>query len=335
MANRYIEEISQSIQQLNETESKFDLWYNSFSPVYTLLKNRGDIEVFYWIDGLGIDWIPLVKQIVAEHKEQQIYLNEIKIARAKLPTKTDINKAELQRLLPEGQVLEKYGDLDAQAHRTDNISPFTVIKEIELVRKSIENILQLYIGKKIAIISDHGLTYLSQMQSGKNLTGVDSDHHGRIAIRKKAGNDADNSYFRLEDGKTLCALKHESLCAKVPANQGAHGGCTPEEVLVPIFIISSAPAPTNWSAQLLTYEISGSNPKARIEIKNLPSTDVPHVNYNGKAYQLHHQGGDVYETDDLILDVNCQDMSLHVGDVERPMKIKVSTGVQEDDLFVF
>jgi hypothetical protein len=232
-------------------------------------------------------------------------------------------------------VLEKYGDLDAQAHRTDNISPFTVIKEIELVRKSIENILQLYIGKKIAIISDHGLTYLSQMQSGKNLTGVDSDHHGRIAIRKKAGNDADNSYFRLEDGKTLCALKHESLCAKVPANQGAHGGCTPEEVLVPIFIISSAPAPTNWSAQLLTYEISGSNPKAQIEIKNLPSTDVPHVNYNGKVYLLHHLGGDVYETDDLILDANCQDMSLHIGDVERPMKIKVSTGVQEDDLFGF
>lgn len=335
LSNRYNKEISQAIYHVNETESKFYLWYNSFSTVYTLLKNRGDIEVFYWIDGLGVDWIPLVKQIVAEHKEQQIYLNEVKIARAKLPTKTDTNKTELQRLLPEGQVLEKFGDLDAQAHRTDNISPFTVIKEIELVRKSIENILQLYIGKKIAIISDHGLTYLSQLVGGKNLIGVESDHHGRIAIRKKAGNDADNSYFRLEDGKTLCALKHESLCAKVPTNQGAHGGCTPEEVLVPIFIISSAPAPTNWSAQLLTCEISGSNPRARIEIKNLPSTDAPRINYNGKIYQLHHLGGNIYESDDLILDVNCQDMSLNVGNIERPMKIKVITGVQEEDLFGF
>lgn len=333
LANRYDQEISESIQQLNETESKFDLWYNNFSTVYTLLKDRGDIEVFYWIDGLGIDWIPLVKQIVAEYKEQQIYLNEVKIARAKLPTKTDINKAELQRLLPDGQILEKFGDLDAQAHRTDNISPFTLIKEIDLVRKSIENILQLYIGKKIAIISDHGLTYLSQLVSGKNLTGVESDHHGRIAIRKKSGDDVDNSYFRLEDGKTLCALKHESLCSKVPANQGAHGGCTPEEVLVPIFIISSAPAPTNWSAQLLTFEIDGSNPRAQIEIKNLPSTEVPHVSYNGRIYQLHNLAGNVYETEDLILDVKCQDISLCVGDIERPMKIKVSTGVQEEDLF--
>lgn len=335
LSNCYSDEIRNTIQSINETESKFDLWYNSFSNVYTLLKDRGDIEVLYWIDGLGIDWIPLVKKIVAEHKEQKIFLNEVKIAKAKLPTKTDVNKAELQRLLPEGQTLEKFGDLDALAHRTDNICPFTTIKEIELVRKSIENILQLYIGKKIAIISDHGLTYLSQLTSGKNMPGVDSDHHGRIAIRKKPSGDADSSYFRLEDGKTLCALKHDSLCSKVPVNQGVHGGCTPEEVLVPIFIISSAPAPTNWSAQLLTYEINGSNPRVQIEIKNLPSTEVPHVKYNGQVYKLHHLNDDVYETEDLILDVNCQKITLNVGAVELDMKIKFSTGVQEEDLFDF
>lgn len=335
LSNRYSDEIRNTIQSINETESKFDLWYNSFSNVYTLLKDRGDIEVLYWIDGLGIDWIPLVKKIVAEHKEQKIFLNEVKIAKAKLPTKTDVNKAELQRLLPEGQTLEKFGDLDALAHRTDNICPFTTIKEIELLRKSIENILQLYIGKKIAIVSDHGLTYLSQLASGKNMPGVDSDHHGRIAIRNKPSGDADSSYFRLEDGKTLCALKHDSLCSKVPVNQGAHGGCTPEEVLVPIFIISSAPAPTNWSANLLTYEINGSNPRAQIDIKNLPSTEVPHVKYNGRVYHLHHLGNDVYETEDLILDINCQKLVLSIGDVELDMKIKISTGVQEEDLFDF
>ena len=49
----------------------------------------------------------------------------------------------------------------------------------------------------------------------------------------------------------------------------------------------------------------------------------------------HRLNGDVYETEDLILDVNCQDMSLNIGDVERPMRIKVITGVQEDDLFGF
>ena len=335
IANRYTADIEQAINELNASESSFDMWYNSFSSTYTLLQNRGDIEVFYWIDGLGIEWIPLVKQIVAEKKDQQIFLNEVKIARALLPTKTDVNKKDLQRLLPEGATLEKSGDLDGLAHRTDNISPFTVIKEIDLLRQSIEDILQKYIGKKIAIISDHGLTFLSQLRSGKNMPGVDSDHHGRIAIRKKLDMAVDSSYFRLEDNRTLCALKHDSLCAKVPSNQGIHGGCTPEEVLVPIFIISSAPASTNWAVNLLTYEISGSNPRIQFEIKNIPSTDVPYVIYNNVRYSIHHISCDIYETEDLTLDANVNEFTFRLGSVDRPMKVKISIGVQEEDLFGF
>ena len=335
ISNRYTTAIKQFINNYNGSESSFDMWYNSFCSTYTLLQNRSNIEVFYWIDGLGIDWIPLIKSIIGEKKDQQIFLNEIKIARALLPTKTDINKKDLQRLLPQGVQLEKAGDLDSLAHRSDNISPFTIIKEIDIVRRSIEEILQKHIGKKIAIISDHGLTYLSQLLNGKNMPGVDSDHHGRIAIRKKADSTMDSSYFRLEDNKTLCALKHESLCAKIPSGQGTHGGCTPEEVLVPIFIISSTPAANNWSFNLLTYEISGSNPRIQFDIKNMPSADVPYVYYNGARYNVHHLSGDTYETDDIMLDANVSDFTLQLGGVVRPMKIKVTTGVQEVDPFEF
>ena len=309
--------------------------YTYMNEGYTLLQNRGDIEVFYWIDGLGIDWIPLIKSIIAERKDQQIFLNEIRIARSLLPTRTEINKKDLQRLLPQGVQSEKSGDLDTLAHRPDNISPFTIIKEIDVIRRSIEEILQKYIGKKIAIISDHGLTYLSQLLKGKNMPSVESDHHGRIAIREKADSTMDSSYFRLEDNKTLCALKHESLCAKVPSGQGAHGGCTPEEVLVPIFIISSTPVATNWSFNLLTCEISGSNPRIQFEIKNMPSAEVPYVLYNGVKYNVHHLSGDTYETDDIILNANILDFMLQLGGIVRPMKIKVKTGIQEEDPFDF
>ena len=335
ITNRYTTEIEQLINKLNGSESSFDVWYNSFCSTYTLLQNRGDIEVFYWIDGLGIDWIPLIKSIIAERKDQQIFLNEIRIARSLLPTRTEINKKDLQRLLPQGVQLEKSGDLDTLAHRPDNISPFTIIKEIDVIRRSIEEILQKYIGKKIAIISDHGLTYLSQLLKGKNMPSVESDHHGRIAIREKADSTMDSSYFRLEDNKTLCALKHESLCAKVPSGQGAHGGCTPEEVLVPIFIISSTPMATNWSFNLLTCEISGSNPRIQFEIKNMPSAEVPYVLYSGVKYNVHHLSGDTYETDDIILNANILDFTLHIGGIVRPMKIKVTTGIQEEDPFDF
>ena len=333
IANKYTPEISERINVCNANEAHFESWYNEFKSTYTLLKSRKDIEVFYWIDGLGIDWIPLIKQIIAEKKEQQIYLNEILVARALLPTKTEVNKKDLQRLLPKDKVLEKSGDLDGLAHRTDNISPFTINKEIELVRRSVEEILQLYIGKKIAIISDHGLTYLSQLVQGKNMTGVDSDHHGRIAVRKTPSEITDSSYYRLEDKVTLCALKHESLCAKVPTSQGIHGGCTPEEVLVPIFIISSCPAATDWSADLLTPDVRATEPRAKFSIKNIPSTDVPYVTYNNVKYSMHCISGDVFETEDMILDEKITDLKLTIGDVEKVVKIHISTGVVENDLF--
>ena len=333
IANKYTQEISDKINVCNANEAHFESWYNNFKTTYTILKSRKDIEIFYWIDGLGIDWIPLIKEIIAEKKEQLIFLNEILIARSLLPTKTEINKKDLQRLLPKDKVLEKSGDLDGLAHKNDNISPFTINKEVELVRKSIEDILNRYIGKKIAIISDHGLTYLSQLVQGKNMAGVESDHHGRIAIRKTTSEVADNSYYRLDDKVTLCALKHESLCAKVPAGQGIHGGCTPEEALVPIFIISSCPAATDWSAELITPEINATEPRVKFAIKNLPSTDVPFITYNNTRYKMHHVSNDVYESDDMILDANVTDVILTIGDVENVVKIQISTGVVEDDLF--
>lgn len=335
ISNRYTTDIEQFINKLNGSESSFDMWYNSFCSTYTLLQNRGDIEVFYWIDGLGVDWIPLIKSIIAERKDQQIFLNEIRIARALLPTKTDINKKDLQRLLPQGVQLEKSGDLDALAHRSDNISPFTIIKEIDVVRRSIEEILHKYIGKKIAIISDHGITYLSQLVNGKNMVGVDSDHHGRIAIRKRTDSAADNSYFRLEDNKTLCALKHESLCGKVPSGQGVHGGCTPEEVLVPIFIISNTLVASNVSFHLITNEVSGVNPRIQFDIKNMPSIDTPFVLYNGIKYRVRHVSDDRYETEDITLDGNITNFTFLLGEFTHPFNVKVTTGIQEEDLFAF
>lgn len=335
ISNTYTSDIASAINCINASEAAFDQWYNQFSTTYTEMHTRGDVEVYFWVDGLGVEWIPLIKRILAERKEQGIFLNEVKIARALLPSKTDVNKQDLQRLLPEGVPLEKSGDLDALAHKTNNICPFTLMTEIDMVRKIMDEILNKYIGKKIAIISDHGLSYLPQLLQGKNMGGVESDHHGRVAIRKQKSHAPDSSYFRLDDEKTLCALKHESLCAKVPANQGIHGGCTPEEVLVPIFVISSAPAATDWSASIVDPDISGANPRVKFTIKNLPSVEKPHVIYNGVEYALHCVDGTIFESDALVLDNKETTIMLEIGSVMRSFQLKITTGVDTTDLFDF
>ena len=48
---------------------------------------------------------------------------------------------------------------------------------------------------------------------------------------------------------------------------------------------------------------------------------------------MHHIKNDIYESDDMILDANVTDVILTIGDVENVVKIKISTGVVEDDLF--
>lgn len=332
LSNTYTKEIEQHIKTLNASEVTFDSWYQKFCSTRTLLTGRGDIEIFYWIDGLGVEWIPLIKEIVREKNSSGIYLNEIKIARALLPTKTQENSEDLKKLL-KGQTLPKAGDLDNLAHTPTNVWPSTIIKEVELVREIINDILAKYNGKKIAIISDHGITYLAQLCDGLGLAGVESDHHGRVAIKNKGTWTADSNYFRLDDGKTVCALGHNSLCNKVPKGQGIHGGCTPEEVLVPIFVISSYVSGTEWTADLLTLELTGANPTVRFRIKNVPSVEIPTVEYNGDRYGLHQLDDEVYESDPLVVSEHIDTISLVIGNVIRHFKISVSTGVQEEDLF--
>lgn len=330
--NIYSDEIKSLVEKYNESSVTFDTWYQCFESVRSLMSVRKDIDVFYWIDGLGIEWIPYIKQIISEYKGKNVYLNETLIAKALLPTKTENNKLDLQKLCD--NKLEKVGDLDALAHKNTNKYPDFIVEELSVVKNIINEILSKYSDKKIAIISDHGLTHLSQLVDGLNLSGVKSDHSGRVAI---AANHVvrDNNYFILDDNKTLCALKHNSLCAKVPIGQGAHGGCTPEEVLVPIFIISDNPNNTNYNIRLLTHEIEGSNPVVKIQITGLTSLDKLSLKYDDNIYKMRHLDDDVYESEKMRVKEDCNKITLYVNGVPYEYNISINVGIKTDDLFDF
>ena len=155
-----------------------------------------------------------------------------------------------------------------------------------MVADAINEILTKNPGRKIAIVSDHGMTFMSQLCDGLNLAGFQSDHGGRIAIKKAGSAINDEKYIILGDGKTICALKHESLCAKIPKGSGCHGGCTPEEVLVPIFIVSNQPNVKTWTAVLKNIGVSISNPFVSFTIKGLKNNEIPYLNYNGVIYAV-------------------------------------------------
>ena len=328
--------VKKIIADKNANPASFQNWIDNFKTVKTILHNRKDIDVFYWIDGLGVDWIPLIRSIIAKYAKEQIFLNEIYIGLADIPTTTYSNKIKLQSLIPDGEDLPKIGDLDGFAH-TAKCYPQYIIDEISIVENAIEKVLDDYNGKKIAFISDHGLTYLSQFDCGLKLAGIKSEHEGRLAKITADGFGKDDKYIILEDEVTVCSLTHHSLTDKVVSGHGAHGGCTPEEVLVPIIIVSSQKNANKYSVKIENDEIDGTNPVLRFTIKGLNSIDVPTLEYNGVTYQLSNVNDNIYESERMSLIDTATKVIVRINDeIFDSFSIKVSTGVAEDNnLFDF
>ena len=330
LANTYTPEVESVILEKNANEVTFNSWYNTFKTVRTNFNMRSDIQVYFWIDGLGLEWVPFVSEIIRERNQDNFFLNEVYIARATLPTVTDINKIELQKLA--GGPLEKYGDLDGDSHKVRPY-PSYIIDDMAKVREVINRILDENPGKKIAIVSDHGISYMSQLRPGLNLSGIKGHHGGRYAIWNSGKAVSDEKYKILDDQNTICALRHESLTSKIDNGSGCHGGCTPEEVLVPVFIISDFVQRTSCSIQQKDLEVSASNPVMHFVIKGLSNIDVPYVMYNGKRYNLHLESDSLYATDAIDLVSGVEQFELWIDDYAHIMHFKAKLGTEENDLF--
>ena len=333
LTNRYSVEIDNHIKERNGSVSSFNDWYQQLKTTKTILSGRSDIEVFYWIDGLGVDWIPYFQKYLGKKQKDGVYLNEVHIARSIYPTTTEINKKALYELSHD--TLKKCGDLDFHAHQNTNKFPSYILEEFEIINKAIETIVSEYNGKKIAIVSDHGITALSQYCNGLNLAGYKSDHGGRLAIKESGKTNADDNYVICDDGKTICALKHNSLCAKIPFGQSAHGGCTPEEILVPIFVISSKKESVQWTATLQTKTISESNPIVRYLIKGITAVNMPSIVYDGRQYDLNICDDNIYQSEKITLSKSATFVELVIGDKKQTDSIEVILGAEEDDLLDF
>lgn len=333
ISDAYTDEVEADIKKYNGNEIKFLKWYNCFKTTRSNMSSRSDIDIYYWIDGLGIDWIPLISHLVAERENEKIYLNDVKIARSILPTVTEVNKHDLEKLQSNQAMFVKMGDIDALAHKNINIYPSNIVTELETVKSVITRILDLYAEKKIAIVSDHGLSYLSQKQPGLNLKGFDYHHYGRYAVRTSGVATKDENYHIFDSSQTACALNHKSLGAKIQSGLGAHGGCTPEEVLVPILIISPCANSKTWKATFLQDEISGTDPVVHLTVTGLSSLDSIKIEYAGKSYNVINVGGNSFDSDPIDLKDGDNDFTLWIGSVGETKKLLVNTGTKEDDLF--
>lgn len=330
LAGEYSEDMGKMISEVNASEASFHDWYDQFSTVKTLMSGRTDINVYFWIDGLGLDWVPLIQQVVKERENDGYYLNEVLVARSKLPTRTENNKEDLQQL--GGVLLEKIGDLDTLAHQHRDY-PQYIIDDIAAVRKAINTVLDAHPKQKIAIVSDHGMTYLSQMVEGRNLKGIESDHYGRCGVCKK-GIVGDEYYLRINEGKGLVALRHQSLGKKVAEGTGAHGGATPEEALVPIIVISDQKESKHWTAKQVTTTLNAANPVFEVAIVGLRPNETPSLFYNGRTYRMKKNDTN-YCSERLEINPEVKQVTVTVGLHSESFHVELQLAVKDNDMFDF
>lgn len=318
------------LKEHNGSSAQFESWSSSFKTVDTILHMQQNIEHYIWIDGLGVEWIPLIRELIESHSDEGIYLNDLYIATSKLPSTTEVNKPLIVGTAKDR--LTKYDDLDTIAHRSRPY-PECLIDDILTVKKIVEDIIAKYKDKKIALISDHGMTYMAQHYPGCNLAGFEAEHEGRCAKTKRGLVRRDEIYHILEDNETVCALRHCALTAKTPLGQGAHGGATPEEVLVPVFIISPRRLENACSVKLITNAPYARLSRLEFEIRGLKKSDYPCVVYNSKKYLLSRDKGVSFMTENIPICTQCKGIRVMIGVQSWDFSLEIRGGAVENDDF--
>lgn len=290
MEDKYIDEIANTIKTRNNTATNFYQWYFEFENTHDLLAEMENSSIYapdkvYWIDGLGAEFLSYILYLInQEHTSMKVVRSQF--TRSYLPSSTYHNRFE-------GEKVVKFGALDELGHDSHGYKYLdTLNEELKIVKDIIREILSACKNEKctVAIVSDHGLSCLSRKAPSKKYEGR-FEHEGRY-IKTTDGALTDADYLvheNEEDGqKYKVALTHSSL-SKAPTHQ-VHGGCTPEEVLVPFILLSNKDVikSVRYQVKVPGDDIMLSNPVVNLTV--IPQPTSVTMTCEGKVYNMDREG---------------------------------------------
>ena len=217
-----------------------NLFYTRFpSRDSTVKALAGGNNFLYWVDALGIEYLPLIKSL-AERKNLSL---EITIARANLPTITSTNKNFYEQWPG-----AKYKDsrLDDIKHHdkggyffTHDKDPIHIPEELSIISE----IINLASGelnaakcRKFIIASDHGASRLPVIANQELPYNTDTggEYSGRFCKYFEGCNVPhslrENDYIILSDCGRFRGGRR--------ANVEVHGGALLEEILTPVIVLT-------------------------------------------------------------------------------------------------
>ncbi len=288
LLDKYTEKIAKFITEKNESAKTFYKWYYEFENSHSLLAEVSSNAIYkpdkvYWIDGLGVEFLSYILYLIdAEQSNMKVVRSQI--SRSDIPSSTHHNRFE-------GEDVVKFGALDELGHDSHLYRYFYTLKdELNVLKEIVHEIIGN--SKKqpctVAIVSDHGLSCLSRKAPSKKYDGK-FEHEGRYILTKEdALSDPDYLVHKNENEYYKVALTHSSL-SKAPTHQ-VHGGCTPEEVLVPFILLSNKNVPSSikYEIKLSSDDVMLSNPAVSMTVIPEPTGVI--LTCEGKAYKMDRVG---------------------------------------------
>jgi hypothetical protein len=328
LSNQYTENIRHKIHKVNADSESFYNWYYSFEPAREILKGI-KMDQIICIDALGIEWISLMEYFF----EKKGYRVEKKmVGRVNLPSITEYNKYEADHIL----------EFDKLLHMDHFYYPESIIQEIEKLIEILEKRVILDKDTSAAIISDHGASALSRLGTKNPHKYADAKHEGRYVKLSPGANLKENPDYidyttddpELRENNYILALNHNSLNRK-PSKE-VHGGCTPEEVLVPVIIISNKKRPQevmHYEIQPDTFDILKKHPVISLSIKPRPQKKPFLSDESKNRYELTFDAGKgMWKTELKNVAAGKHTFDLKIGEFKKQLAISIS-GYIEEDLF--
>lgn len=320
LKNKYTSKISEKINAINNNEASFYKWYYGFDEVTKFL-NDNNFDYIFWIDALGIEWIGLITSWI---KEKNYNIENKYIARVNLPTTTDANRYS-------NDDIKYIQDFDKFIHDNLYHYPDTIIAEFKKLKKIVDSIV-LQRNKRAIIISDHGLSALIRLNdSSKNFK--QADHEGRYILSENASSFKKDDNYIIKDNYII-ASKHISLSTK--PKREVHGGCTPEEVLVPFIIFNSLTNYENietFEVTLISKEIDLKDSVVIFEISPVPNKKVYATLEGTTKIELKKDENNKFSNTLTIKKSGQLTLKVKIGNFEKEFKIYIKSGYKEEDLF--
>ncbi len=317
--------LSEILSDVSKDHESFWTWYHE------LFSRRPDISEsqIVWVDGLGIEWLPvLLKALFVVAQSSGYSIDEVVISSCKLPSTTQYNRYDSA---------VKINLLDQYIHNQCPYKhPNDLVREIDLVKSIATKIFSIGKDDEFWIVSDHGFTFLSQKKYGieKKYNIQNAEHDGRYFFSNSAYAE-DHELLSVTDSNgsnIVMSLTHNSLF-NVPYRE-VHGGCTPEEVMIPFIKIKKQVPVGQFVVKLLSAEINVKKPIVSFEICPSPNIVSLKLELTSKCVSIpmYYDGGLWHANISSHFKPGDYMIKLEVDTVIHEYSVKLIGGMKERDL---